>query len=328
LPEAYGTKQIWLVARDPHSLYAHWDLTTEQQQHQRANAKNHQLLVRLHRDGVDSAAVSEVIVPSDARHCFLQAASSGTSHQAELGFYSHEGTWQTIAISPQATTPHEGPARDETVQFGVVKARTAPASKPGSEPFSWLRLSSPSASEARENLRARAQNENALQQYPDDAAPPERSSGSLRHGTETLQAGMALVRRRLQAALPQFSSPGSDWPASPGHEGLSSPAGGFGPEQKKFWFKVNTELVIYGSTEPDAHVTIGGRPIQLRADGTFSFRFSLPDGHFELPIKAASSQGEERQANLWFSRGTDLHGDVGAHAQDPALKPPAAENAE
>src|ERR1035438_6275088 len=31
LPEAYGTKKLFLTARDPHWLYAHWDLTREQQ---------------------------------------------------------------------------------------------------------------------------------------------------------------------------------------------------------------------------------------------------------------------------------------------------------
>src|SRR5215471_3490032 len=31
LPEAYGTKQLLLTARDPHWLYAHWDLSREQQ---------------------------------------------------------------------------------------------------------------------------------------------------------------------------------------------------------------------------------------------------------------------------------------------------------
>ena len=31
LPESYGTKKLFLTARDPHWLYAHWDLTREQQ---------------------------------------------------------------------------------------------------------------------------------------------------------------------------------------------------------------------------------------------------------------------------------------------------------
>ncbi len=30
LPEAYGTKKLLLIARDPHWLYAHWDFTNEQ----------------------------------------------------------------------------------------------------------------------------------------------------------------------------------------------------------------------------------------------------------------------------------------------------------
>src|SRR5438128_1715756 len=31
LPEAYGTGQLLLLPKDPHSLYAHWDLTSAQQ---------------------------------------------------------------------------------------------------------------------------------------------------------------------------------------------------------------------------------------------------------------------------------------------------------
>ena len=47
---------------------------------------------------------------------------------------------------------------------------------------------------------------------------------------------------------------------------------------KGFWFNVNAELIIYGATEPTARVTLGGHEIKLRPDGTFSYRFSLPDG--------------------------------------------------
>src|SRR6266853_1829093 len=33
LPEAYGTKRLHQTARDPHWLYAHWDLSREQLKH-------------------------------------------------------------------------------------------------------------------------------------------------------------------------------------------------------------------------------------------------------------------------------------------------------
>lgn len=95
---------------------------------------------------------------------------------------------------------------------------------------------------------------------------------------------------------------------------------------KSFWFNVNAELIIYGATEPDAHVSIGGRAIKLRPDGTFSYRFALPDGAYSLPITATAAHGDQRRAELGFYRGTRYTGVVGEHPQDPALKRPAAEN--
>src|SRR6185436_2325973 len=103
---------------------------------------------------------------------------------------------------------------------------------------------------------------------------------------------------------------------------LSSPFGGR-EGRKGFWFNVNAELFIYGVTEPDASVNIGGRPIKLRPDGTFSFRFALPDGNYDLPCMAVSADAtDSRSAALSFSRKTKYDGEVGAHPQDPALKPP------
>ncbi len=72
-----------------------------------------------------------------------------------------------------------------------------------------------------------------------------------------------------------------------------------------------------------ASVTIGGRPVKLRPDGSFSYRFALPDGQYELPVTAVSHDGTEaRHADLKFSRATEYVGDVGQHPQDPALKTP------
>jgi hypothetical protein len=68
---------------------------------------------------------------------------------------------------------------------------------------------------------------------------------------------------------------------------------GFGQPQRGrgFWFTLNTELIVYGATEPDARVTVQGRAIQLRQDGTFTLRFQLPDGVQEIPCIATSADG-------------------------------------
>lgn len=66
-------------------------------------------------------------------------------------------------------------------------------------------------------------------------------------------------------------------------------------KQRKFWLVVNTELIVYGATEPDASVSVCGIPLALRADGTFSQRFSLPEGKIVIPVEAKSSDGIDKR---------------------------------
>ena len=139
-----------------------------------------------------------------------------------------------------------------------------------------------------------------------------------------------LLRRHLVQEMASIQAAGAAvmaWPTSPAVApgAVSSPAPVPGKAEKGFWFAVNAELVVYGATEPDARVTIGGREIRLRPDGTFSYRFALPDGNFELPIVAVSAdQTDGRAAEMNFSRQTHYSGEVSAQAQDPSLNPPLA----
>lgn len=76
--------------------------------------------------------------------------------------------------------------------------------------------------------------------------------------------------------------------------GISSwVSGGYAPRGRGFWLVLNTELVVYGATDPDARVTVEGRPIQLRPDGTFTLRYALPDGERVIPVEATSPDAVE-----------------------------------
>lgn len=65
---------------------------------------------------------------------------------------------------------------------------------------------------------------------------------------------------------------------------------------RKFWFVLDTELIVHGATEPDAKVAVRGQPIQLNSDGTFVLRFPLPDGQQTVPLEACSGDGIERRS--------------------------------
>jgi hypothetical protein len=79
----------------------------------------------------------------------------------------------------------------------------------------------------------------------------------------------------------------------------------FGGKSRQFWFQLDAELIIYGATEPRARVTLQGDPVNLRPDGTFTMRFSLPDGRQIIPAVATAPDGmEERTIVLAVERNT------------------------
>ncbi|MCX7049370.1 MAG: DUF4912 domain-containing protein [Candidatus Sumerlaeota bacterium] len=100
----------------------------------------------------------------------------------------------------------------------------------------------------------------------------------------------ARAMQRQQFEIPRLSM---------GSEALASGAlmkrGEFaGPsEGRGFRLVVNTELIVYGATEPDATVSIQGHPVRLNPDGTFRLRIALNDGALEIPVKATRADGEE-----------------------------------
>jgi hypothetical protein len=93
---------------------------------------------------------------------------------------------------------------------------------------------------------------------------------------------------------------------------LGSPAlssfgsGAVAPEKaRKFGFKLDAELIVYGETAPDARVTLQGEPVKMRPDGTFTMRFSLPDSRQIIPAVATAGDGvEERTIVLAIERNT------------------------
>lgn len=79
------------------------------------------------------------------------------------------------------------------------------------------------------------------------------------------------------------------------------------PQTGDMPFAVDAEVIIYGAAERDAHVTLKGEPVQLRGDGTFAVRVSLPDQRQVIPIVASSGDGvEQRTIILAVERNTKV----------------------
>jgi uncharacterized protein len=93
--------------------------------------------------------------------------------------------------------------------------------------------------------------------------------------------------------------------------------GGTEAGQRNFSFEVDAELVVFGVTSPDAHVTLKGEPVPLGTDGSFKISFNLPDRRQVFPVVASSSDGvEQRTIVLAVERNTKV--------MEPVIREPEA----
>ena len=336
LPESYGTQRLLLTARDPHWLYAHWDLTRDQLKLYNSRSVDRHLVLRVYKNEIAGEPHREIHVHPESRNWFAHVGLAGTRFVAELGYYRPNDQWVRVSTSGTTMTPPDTMSDDLSVWF-----ETLPADMRLEELVKLVKTA------VKDNVPLME----AIQQLRATGAPglPDRRSAGTGQWTPDQERALSqvvsmdsvrrvwmgsleiteLIRRQFlqelsSQAAAQLGETGS-W--SGAVSSFSSPFGGGVERKKGFWFNVNAELIIYGATEADATVTIGGRKIQIRPDGSFSYRFSLPDGQYGLPAVATSADGtDSRSADLKFSRDTKYRGDVKAHPQDPALRIPSPAN--
>ena len=96
-------------------------------------------------------------------------------------------------------------------------------------------------------------------------------------------SSLAVKKKRLNEILRKQISSGAF------SGGLSSASSLMERKQEKnFFLEVWTELILYGRTRSDATVSVGGKKVKLRDDGTFSLRYALDEGDFRFDVTATS----------------------------------------
>jgi hypothetical protein len=301
LPAIYGTRKFFLTARDPHWLYAYWDLTHAQLSEGERAAHDGKLFLQLRHAG--GGLVQQIQISPWSHDWYLHAEPNNDYH-AEIGYYRADGAFESLARSPIIHTPPDSISWKTDARFVTIPFH-----------FSFRQLL--------ELIRAhRLPGEDladALARLQDEGFPfpfdVHRPIGLTDESyTELLASISDVTLRRFQqgsgeiiellrkSLLTQLSS--GAWPGS----SPSSPFGAsFGAAPRDFFMDVNAELIIYGGTHPGARVRVDGEPIQLTPDGRFTYHFNFKDGKFHIPIEAHSPDGvETRSALLSFLRLTAL----------------------
>jgi hypothetical protein len=288
---AVSASAVWLTGCDPRTLLLGWE---EPSEHSGSMASPTEW--RLRSLAEPDSILAAGALPEDRRFLFLLDPPQAAGHIADIGVRSPEGRWKCLASSGPVSLPPSS-----------VAAESSPAIVP-----------LPSSAGFRPEVSA---------SYFHQILEPQRRFAGPAGSSEL---GLPAVSGQLGHGATYCGAPSSDVNAAiplPGNSSsaLGAPDLDSGLPPEDFWFRVNAEVVLFGSSRPGSRVTIFGRPVELRPDGSFTFRCALPDGRFEVPIQAVCPQGGDvRKANLTLARQTLVQGVVGSHPPTLGLPLPDA----
>ena len=116
---SYGEARLWLVARDPHSLFSYWNFCqAEHPEATGADGRTH-FSLRIYRE--DGEIVSTIEIPAGIGHTFITAREPDCGYFAELGFLE-EDIWCFLVRSGNARTPPELPGTEKPATFVTIPA--------------------------------------------------------------------------------------------------------------------------------------------------------------------------------------------------------------
>jgi hypothetical protein len=118
LPESYGTRRLFLTARDPRCLFAYWDFTWHQLRDAEKESPEGKVYLQIYIHGRER--VHQIHIHPGSREWYLPVDRPATLFQAELGYYRSNGSFQQLAVSGEALTPRDDPSPNHEIQFVTI----------------------------------------------------------------------------------------------------------------------------------------------------------------------------------------------------------------
>jgi uncharacterized protein len=304
LPEGYGESRIVIMPRDPQWAYTYWDIPNDDRAQLRSQG-GQQLALRIY-DATDldlnnqvPHSVQEYPCDEMAREWYLPIPVSDRDYIVEIGYRTFDGRWLMLSRSVAVRIPPTYPSDWVDDHFVTVEWDSDLRGQVIAElkqPTRTVVTYTKSGNSIHDQMFDMAQG-------PESLRIAGSVYGSMQHGALPEQALSSYVFPSGVGLWAIPTASGISGMTASGMGMFSASVGGARPRQ--FWLVADAELIVYGATEPDATVTIGGQQIQLSPDGTFRYQMSFQDGLIDFPIFAVAADGEQnREVHLKFTRET------------------------
>ncbi|AOX01167.1 Rho termination protein [Moorena producens PAL-8-15-08-1] len=283
LPEGYGESRIVLMPRDPHWSYAYWDIPNEHKKELRSQG-GQQLALRLYDvtaiklDDQSPHSIQEYPCDELAREWYLPMPVSDRDYVVEIGYRCEDGQWLVLARSAPIHAPPAYPSKWMEDQFITVNWNDNLQGK------TVLKLLPPSQTA-----------NGSSSEMPNPPIYGEifgiTPSGESQAVAGSVYSSMQQVPRSAITSN-AFPSGIGKW-VSPNMSGAGLRDSAPPAPSPELLLVADADLVIHGTTDPDASVTIDGLPVKINPDGTFRFQMSLQDALIDYPIMAVSANGKQ-----------------------------------
>ena len=118
LPRSYGGAFLFAIARDPHTLFAYWDIDWPEVFGDNPPPDRKVQLRVLWHEGIEESKTA--VEPLAGSH-LMAVSHARSSYRIELGYYAPEDVWNSVAMSDAILTPP-----DDVAETGPIDVATVP----------------------------------------------------------------------------------------------------------------------------------------------------------------------------------------------------------
>ena len=117
LPRFYGRSFLFGIARDPHMLFAYWEIDWKSAFGSKPPADRKVHLRVLSEDGGEETMVP--VEPFAGSHC-VAVSQARSSYRIELGYHEPADVWNSVATSDPIMTPPDDVSESDSIDVATV----------------------------------------------------------------------------------------------------------------------------------------------------------------------------------------------------------------